>query len=176
MAANEPVRQASENLRRARRCCRLRPIILRDNLGIARGSNPFENPRVSSKRNPGEVRRCRAQGRDGEHAGRSQRRGAQAVCRRRVGRGGEGADSRRRPRQGRRREGGEDARRRRDAREKHPGHDAGDAPDRAAGAESAAAADRRDRGHRARALSRHRARPRDGQAGVYGLAGRRHGD
>jgi hypothetical protein len=59
---------------------------------------------------------------------------------------------------------------------KNSGHATGDAPDRPAGTEGAAAAGRRDGGHRPRALPGHRARPRHGQAGVHGLAGRRHGD
>ena len=56
------------------------------------------------------------------------------------------------------------------------GHETGHAPDRSGRPHRAAPADRRDAAHRARAVSRHRARPRAGQAGVHGVGGRRHGD
>src|ERR1035438_4904643 len=42
------------------------------------GSN-LEDSRVSSKGNPGKIRRCRAQGRSGQHAGRSLGGGPQAI-------------------------------------------------------------------------------------------------
>ena len=136
----------------------------------------FEDSRVSGERNPGKIRRCRAQGRDGQHARRSDRGGPQALCRGRFGRRGQGADSRRRPRQGRRRQGGSHPRGCRTLRPEHSRHEADHPPDRPARPKGAAPAHRRDRGHRPRTLSRHRARSRQRQAGLHGLPGRRHGD
>ncbi len=55
-------------------------------------------------------------------------------------------------------------------------HDAGDPSDRTRRPHRAALVDGRDAAHRARTLSRHRARPRHRQAGFHGFVRGRHGD
>jgi len=131
-----------------------------------------ENPRVSGKRDPPQVR-----GRNAARRSLLLRRGGGGRGARagRQGLGGKGADPRGRARQGRRREGREIRKRGARVGREDPRHDAEDAPDRAGRAEGAAPPHRRGRRHREGALRRHGGGPRHAARGADGLERRRHG-